>query len=118
MINTSVAKMILGLIITAFIIITAAAAFTVNAINIDVEVVESVGLVKVKNEVAEDAVFSIQGLPFSELLLTYDIDENGLLNENEMSSSALQAEFLTIDADDDGNINEEEFNAYKSETIN
>jgi len=117
MLNTSVAKMILGLIITAFVIITAVAAFTVNAISIDVDVVNSADLVEVKNEVAEDAVFSIQGLPFSELLLTYDIDENGLLNESEMSSSALQVEFSSIDIDADGNIDEEEFNAYKSESI-
>lgn len=98
--NVSLVKVTLGV---AF---AAVATFIVNANEISPVAID------VKNEVAAEAAVSMQSPSFTELLSTFDTDENGALSESELSSSALQSDFSSIDTDGDTNINEDEFNAY------
>ncbi|WP_077339452.1 hypothetical protein [Pseudocolwellia agarivorans] len=98
--NVSLVKVTLGV---AF---AAVATFIVNANEINPTVAD------IKNEIAAETTASMQSPSFSDLLSTFDADENGSLSESELSSSALQSDFSSIDTDGDTNISEDEFNAY------
>ncbi|XPF93867.1 hypothetical protein ACM9HF_17905 [Colwellia sp. RE-S-Sl-9] len=95
--NVSLVKVTLGV---AF---AAVATFIVNANDT---------VADIKNEIAAETTASMQSPSFSDLLSTFDADENGSLSESELSSSALQSDFSSIDTDGDTNISEDEFNAY------
>ncbi|WP_076418532.1 hypothetical protein [Colwellia sp. UCD-KL20] len=98
--NVSLVKVTLGV---AF---AAVATFIVNANEITPTVAD------IKNEIAAETTASMPSPSFSDLLSTFDADENGSLSESELSSSSLQSDFSSIDTDGDTNISEDEFNAY------